>query len=507
MDAANRVCEFFERFLQLSKGVWAYQPFRLLEWQRTELLQPLFGWKRPDGARRYRIGYVEIPKKNGKSALCSGLALYLASADGEPGAEVYNAAADRLQAEIVFNESRNMIRSSPQLSKYAIITDSKKRIDFPATNSFIRVISSEAYTAEGLNIHGLIFDELHAQKTRELWDALRYGGAARRQPLLLSITTAGWDTASICFEQHEYAKNILSGVIEDDAFFPLIYSAGKEDDITAPETWRKANPSLGETIQESDMSQAAQEAAASPAKASTFKRYRLNIWTENAVSWMSLNSWDDCAAEIDPEAWAGCECYAGLDLSKTTDLSALVLVFSDGEEYTILPYFWCPEDCAKDRDTRNRMNYMQWGREGYIELTPGNTIDYRFIRKRINEIAKKYRLIDIGYDPYNASHIAQELQEEDGIVMVEMRQGAATMNEPSKEFERRVLAKTIRHSGNPVMRWMVGNVTIRVDANENIVPDKKKSAEKIDGVVATIMGIGRAMHAENNVFDGRILIL
>lgn len=514
LDAANHVCEFFERFLQLSKGQWAGQPFQLMKWQSEEFLMPLFGWKNHDGTRRFRIGYVEIPKKNGKSGLCSGISLYLAGADGEPGAEVYNAAADRQQADIVFSESRNMVKVSRQLSKYAKVTDSKKRIDFPATNSYIRVISSEAYTAEGLNIHGLVFDELHAQKTRELWDALRYGGAARRQPLLLSITTAGWDTTSICFEQHEYAKKVLSGDIEDTSFFALIYAAGKDDDPLDPKTWEKANPSFGVTINERDFEQAAKEASASPVKLNAFKRYRLNIWTEQADRWLAPDAWGACTKAKDALLWrkkmlkdlAGQPCFAGLDLGSTSDLTAFVLFFPESE--ILLPWFWIPEAALQDPANPNRDLYRTWAGQEFLAVTPGNVCDYDKVRADINANAEAFDIRELAVDRlFQGAQLCTQLLE-DGFDVIAFGQGFVSMAAPCKEFEERVLSGRLEHGNNPVLKWMASNVSVATDPAGNMKPVKPKrnSPYKIDGIVAAIMALGRAMQ-EVSDFDGGILIV
>jgi phage terminase large subunit-like protein len=511
----EKVCHFFETYLQLSKGQWAGQPFRLLDWQRNDLLMPLFGWRRPDGTRRFRVAYLEIAKKNGKSAICSGLAVYLAFADKEPGAEVYLAAADREQAGIVYRESKNMVNASRELSRYCRVTDSKKRIDLPQSNSFIRAISSEAYTAEGLNIHGLIFDELHAQKTRELWDALRYGGAARREPLLISITTAGWDTTSICYEQHEYAEKVLKGDIEDDAFFGLIYAADKDDDPLDPKAWKKANPSLGETIQESDMRQAAQEAVASPVKLNAFKRYRLNIWTEQADRWIAPDAWAACTKAEDALLWrkrmleelAGQPCFAGLDLGSTSDLTALVLYFPEGG--IVLPWFWIPEAALQDAANPNRDLYRTWAGQELLTVTPGNVCDYDRVRVDMGNLGESFDVRELAVDRlFQGAQLCTQLTE-DGFDVIAFGQGFVSMAAPCKEFEERVLAGKFEHGDNPLLNWMASNVSVAVDAAGNMKPTKPKrnSPYKIDGIVAAIMALGRAMQDAGSDFDGGILIV
>lgn len=491
--AADRVVKFFS-FLRHSKGQFAGKPFDLQTWQSEDIIRPLFGWKRASGTRRFRHAYIEIPKKNGKSTMCAGIGLYLLVGDQEPGAEVYCAAADREQAAIVYNEAANMVEASPPLSARLTVRRSVKTIGYPGTRSLYKCLSSEAASAEGKNIHGLIFDELHAQGTRELWDTLRYGGAARRQPLMVAITTAGYDRHSICWEQHDYAKKVLESVIPDDEFFGYIAAAGEEDDWTKPETWRKANPSLGITMNEEGFAADCREAQESPAKENSFKRYRLNIWTEQAVRWLRMDRWDACGvAPVDPAALKGRRCYAALDLSSTTDITALVLLFpDDAGGYQLLVFFWVPAENARERERRDRVPYMQWIKEGHIEATAGDVIDYDVIRRRINELGELYDIEELAIDRWNATQITTQL-EGDGFTMIPFGQGFASMSAPSKELEKLVLGGKIAHGRNPVLRWMATNVSAKGDAAGNLKPDKETSTERIDGIVATIMALGRAM--------------
>ena len=295
LPGAQRVRTFIEQFLRHSKGEWAGKPFQLLDWQWQNLIAPLFGWKRPDGTRRYRRGYIETPKKNGKSALFSGLSLYLLVGNGEAGAEIYSAAVDRDQASIVFNEAANMAESSPALASRLSVIRSTKRIVYRRTKSFFRALSADVPAKEGLNAHAVLIDELHAQQSRDLWDTLRYAGASRRQPLHLSITTAGFDKHSICWEQHAYAEQVLAGVIHDSSFFAYIAAASPGDDWTDLEVWKKANPSFGITVNADQFAEDCREAKESPAKENSFRRYRLNQWTEQDVRWLALDKWDACA--------------------------------------------------------------------------------------------------------------------------------------------------------------------------------------------------------------------
>lgn len=491
LAAAERVRTFFHRFLCHSKGEWAGQPFELLDWQWDDIVAPLFGWQRPDGTRRYRRGYIEVPKKNGKSCLFSGLSLYLLLADGEPGAEIYSAAVDRDQASIVFTEAANMVESSPHLESRLQVIRSTKRIVDHRSQSFYKALSADVPAKEGLNAHAILLDELHAQRNRDLWDTLRYAGASRRQPLHLAITTAGYDRHSICWEQHDYARKVADGTIEDLAFFGYIRAAEPEDDWTDPAIWEKANPSFGITLSAEQFAEDCREAQQSPAKENSFRRYRLNQWTEQDVRWLSLERWDACGRE--PTDLEGRTCFAGLDLSSTTDLSALVLVFEGDTDgvYDVLPFFWVPEEGARNRERRDHVPYLQWIRDGYLEATPGDVIDYDVIRERIRELGDRYRIQEIAIDRWNATQLATQLSG-DGFEVVAFGQGYASMSAPTKKLEELVLSERLAHGAHPVLRWMAGNVSLETDAADNWKPSKKKSIERIDGIVALIMALDRA---------------
>jgi phage terminase large subunit-like protein len=496
LAAAEHVRDFFRLFLRHSKGEWAGKPFELLDWQWKDLIAPLFGWMRADGTRRYRRGYVEVPKKNGKSALASGISLYMLIGDNEPGAEIYNAAADRDQAAIVFNEAANMVEASPALASRLDIVRSTKRIIYPKQQAFYRALSAEVPTKEGINWHCLIFDELHAQKTRDLWDTLAYGGAARRQPLSLAITTAGYDRHSICWEQHERAEQVIAGRLEVDDFFALIFAADPEADWTDEATWRRANPSYGVTVKADQMASDCAEARQSPGKENAFRRYRLNQWTEQDVRWLSLEKWDACEPAATPAELEGCSCFAGLDLASTTDIAAFVLVFPNPEGgYDVLPRFWVPEENARERERKDRVPYTQWIREELITATPGNVIDYDVIRRDIVELAKRFHIVKVAKDRWNSQQIGTQL-EGDGFEVVDFGQGYASMSAPTKELEKLILGGKLRHGGNKVLRWMASNVVAETDAAGNIKPSKRKSQEKIDGIVGTIMGLGIATATE-----------
>jgi phage terminase large subunit-like protein len=506
VEAARRPIIFFEKYLRHAKGKWAGKPFIPLEWQQKDVIMPLFGWKRRNGFRRYRIAYVEIPKKNGKSTLLSGLGLYLLTKDNEQGAEVYSCAADRDQAGIIYQESENMVKASPALKKRLKIISSRSRIIFPKTNSFYRTLSSDANTKEGYNVHGLLFDEFHAQKNSALWDTLRYAGASRTQPLLITITTAGFNRQSICWEQHDYARKVQKGIIEDMSFFPVIYTTNwedaennpdiEEDDWTDPEVWKKANPSLGETIDLDIFAEECAEAQEIPRKQNTFKRYRLNIWTGAETTWLSIDKWKGCNGEPDLEELATLRCWGGFDLSTTTDLTAFSLVFepdSNGHVW-VLCWTWCPKATLEIRIKRDKVPYDTWEREGFLFVTEGSSVDYNYIEQFVlNDIKNQFpNIVVLGYDPWNATQFAQNLEDE-GVPVIQIRQGYKTMSPACKELERLVLGVLLRHRNNPVLTWAMSNVMIETDAAENIKPTKAKSTERIDPAVSMITALATMM--------------
>lgn len=503
--AADLAVAFFEKLLVHSKGEWAGQPFKLQEWQREEIIKPLFGWKRADGTRRYRTAYIEIPRKNGKSTLSAGLALYLLFADGEPGAEVYSAAADTDQARIVFEEAQRMVEASPALSEHGKVF--RRSIIVKSERSTYRVISADAHTKHGFNAHGIVFDELHAQPNRELWDVLNTSVGARRQPLMIMITTAGvYDPESICWEQHEYARQVLSGVIDDPSYFAYIAAADETDDWTSPVVWAKANPGLGETIKLDYLEAECRRAIQSPAYQNTFRRLHLNQWTAQEERWLDMAAWNACKQEF-PDL-SGRPCFGGLDLASTTDIAAYLLCFppiDDGEPYRLLPFFWIPQENMIERVRRDRVPYDAWVRDGFIYTTPGNVIDYDYIEKTIMQLALEYEIQEIAFDRWGATRIYQKLEEQ-RMTMVQFGQGFASMSPPMKEFLNLVLSKGIAHDGNPVLRWMADNVVARIDPAGNIKPDKAKSRTRIDGIVAGIMALDRALRHAPSVYDERGII-
>lgn len=488
-DAAQAALSFFAECITHVEGALAGKPFVLSPWQQA-IVANVFGWKRPDGTRRYRTAFIFVPRKNGKTTLLAGMVLFMLLCDGERGAQIYSAAADRDQASLIYRQCKNMVLQMPELSEHIKPYETAKSLVLESMGSSYKAISAEANTKHGYNTHFFVVDELHAQPNRDLVDVLHTSMIARKQPLEMYITTSDFDRPSICNEMHEYASKIRDGIFVEPSFLPVIYEATNTDDWRDPKVWAKANPNMGVSFKQEDIALECKKAQDIPAYENTFKRLHLNIKTEQDVRWLQMDVWDKCAEKVNEAELIGAPCYAGLDLSSTTDISALVLYFPD--THAVLPYFWIPSDSAHKRERRDRVPYLTWQQQELIELTPGNGIDYQYIRRRINELKLKHNIQEIAYDPYNADQIVLQLQEQDGHKMIEFRQGDISMNQPCKNLDLLVRTGKLRHGGNPILRWMASNVTIRTGATGNIKMDKEKSTEKIDGMVALAMAIGRS---------------
>ncbi|WP_195612698.1 terminase large subunit [[Clostridium] symbiosum] len=509
---ARRTVEFIN-CLKHTKGRWRGQPFELLPWQE-KIIRDVFGTVKENGYRQYNTAYVEIPKKNGKSELAAGVALYMTCGDNEWGAEVYGCASDRQQASIVFDVAVDMVDQCPALKKRVKPVMSVKRLVYQPTNSFYQVLSAEAYTKHGLNVHAVIFDELHSQPNRELFDVMTKGsGDARTQPLFFLITTAGTNRHSVCFEQHQKAEDIILGRKIDDTFYPVIYGASDEDDWTSEKVWYDANPSLGYTIDIEKVRNACMSAMDNPAEENIFRQLRLNQWVKQSTRWMQMEKWDACGFPVDERELLGRECFGGLDLSSTTDITALVLVFpprAENEKYILLPYFWIPEENMRLRVRRDHVPYDVWEQQGFLKTTEGNVIHYGFIERFIEELGTRYNIREIAFDRWGAVQMVQNL-EGFGFTVVPFGQGFKDMSPPSKELMKLTLEQRLAHGGHPVLRWMMDNIFVRTDPAGNIKPDKEKSTEKIDGAVATVMALDRAVRNEVNrggsVYDDRGILV
>ncbi len=507
-DAADFAVAFIEALCH-TKGTWAGKPFELIDWQE-QIVRDIFGTKKPNNYRQFNTAYIEIPKKQGKSELAAAIALLLCCGDGEERAEVYGCAADRQQATIVFDLAADMVRMCSALNKRVKILASQKRMIYLPTNSFYQVLSAEAYSKHGFNIHGVVFDELHTQPNRKLFDVMTKGsGDARMQPLFFLITTAGTDTNSICYETHQKAKDILEGRKHDATFYPVIFGAEESEDWTDPETWKKANPSLGITVGIDKVKDACESARQNPGEENSFRQLRLNQWVKQAVRWMPMEKWDLCAYPVHEDMLKGRVCYAGLDLSSTTDITAFVLVFppmDEDDKFYILPYFWVPEETLDLRVKRDHVPYDVWEKQGFIKTTEGNVVHYGYIEQFIEKLGERFNIREIAYDRWGAVQMVQNL-EGLGFTVVPFGQGFASMSPPTKELMKLTLEGKIAHGGHPVLRWMMDNIFIRTDPAGNIKADKAKSTEKIDGAIATIMGLDRAIRCGNDtsesVYDSR----
>ena len=496
-----------------TKGTWAGKKFQLLDWQE-QIIRDIFGTVKQNGYRQFNTAYIEIPKKNGKSELAAAVTLLLLCGDGEQRAEIYGCAADRNQAKIVYDVAADMVRFCPALEKRVKILESAKKLIYLPTNSTYQVLSADVANKHGFNTHGVIFDELHTQPNRKLYDVMVQGsGDARMQPLYFLITTAGNNTESICYEVHQKALDIMSGRKIDPTFYPVIYGAGTDEDWTDPKVWKKANPSLGETIGLDKVQAACDSAKQNPGEENSFRQLRLNQWVKQSVRWMPMDKWDACAFPVNPEELEGRVCYGGLDLSSTTDLTSFCLVFPPEDEYEpyyILPYFWLPEDTLPLRVNRDHVPYDLWERQGFIQTTEGNVVHYGFIEKFIEKLGEVYNIREIAFDRWGAVQMVQNL-EGMGFTVVPMGQGFASMSPPTKELMKLTLEKKLAHGGHPVLRWNMDNIFIRTDPAGNIKADKAKSTEKIDGAIACIMALDRAIRCGNDtsesVYDTRGLLV
>ena len=508
---ADRAVTFIENLCH-TKGKWAGTPFWLLPWQE-QLMRDIFGIVKPDGNRQFRTAFVEICKKVGKSELAAAVALYLLYADNEPSAEVYGAAADRQQASIVFDVAKQMVEMSPALMKRSKLMGATKRIVNYSNAGYYQVLSAEVGGKHGFSVSGLVFDEIHTQPNRQLYDVLTKGSSdARQNPLHFIITTAGNDRHSIAYELHTKAVDILEGRRVDPTFYPVVYGLKDDEDWEDEANWYKVNPSLGYTVDIERLRDAYREAKQNPADEITFKWLRCNMWVSSTVAWIPDAIYMRGNEPIDMDALAGRDCYAGLDLSSTGDITALVLIFpprDEEEKYVLLPYFWIPEETIPRRVKANSVPYDIWEKQGYIMSTEGNVIHYDFIEKFIMDLSEKYHILEIAVDRWNATQMIQNLEGE-GFTIVPFGQGFSSMSAPTKEFYRLLMEGRIIHGGNPVLRWMAGNVVIDTDPAGNIKVTKAKSKEKIDGIVAAIMALDRCIRQEGqsgSVYDERGLLV
>lgn len=493
---AERAIRFFS-FLKHSKGEWAGTQFALSDWQQF-ILWCLFGWRRADGFRRFRMAYEEVARKNGKSTFAAGIGLELFAGDGEPGAEVYTAATKRDQARIVHSEAVRMVKASPDLK--TLIAVLKDNLFLEETASKFVPLGADSDTLDGLNPHGAIVDELHVHKTRGLLDVLDSATGSRRQPLIFIITTAGAGRIGVCWDMHAYSEKVLEGIIQDDTFFAIIYAIDEEDDWRDPKNWPKANPGLGVSVKIDDLERKARKADQMPTFQNEFLRKHMNRWTEQAQRWIRMDKWRMCKSPMADIDLSGRRCFLGLDLSTKLDITAAVYCFPPTEADRRWRYkgrFWVPEETAASRESNDKVPYKTWGEQGFLFLTPGNVIDYDYIQAQIETDAKLWDVQEIGFDPFNATQLVLKLQAQ-GMTVVEVNQRFKDLNSPSKELEKQIVHGDFAHDGNPVLDWMASNVAAETDSAGNIKPSKSKSTEKIDGIAAIVTALARAMFSDTN---------
>ena len=501
---------WFEGALVHTKGIYAGVPFILTDWQRDEIIRPLFGTLQWDAdleewIRLYRLAWIELARKNGKSELMAGIALKLLIADGEEGAEIYGAAKDREQAGLVFGVALQMIRKSPILRKLErdgllLVREANKRIVWNPTASFYQVIAADAKGSLGQDPHGICFDEVIAQPNRELWDALKTGMGSRKQPLMVAATTAGNDPTSFAATEHEFSERVLvarnAGEEDlDPARFVFMRNTPKDADWRDEANWYHANPALGDFLRIDVLRDEAKEAEANPATENRFRQFRLNQWVQQATRWLPLHIWDEVENEaVDLEFLKGKRCWSGLDLASSIDVTALVHVFPDDDDvdlYRALHRFWIPEEGFTELNTRTGGKAAVWRKDGFLTVTDGDVIDQRVILEQIVADGELYTIVEVAYDRWGMQGLSSELIEQ-GATIVPFGQGYASMSAPTKEWERLIRTKKYHHGGNPVMRWMVDNIVVRQDPAGNLKIDKEKSADKVDGPVASVMALARA---------------
>lgn len=494
--AARRAVRWIERNCRHHKGRWAGQPLYLMAWQRR-LVEEIFGWLKADGTRLISEVYLEVPRKAGKSTLASAIGLYLALGDGEPGPEVVFAAYDKDQAKICYTAARHMVEASPALFDEVLVYHSTSTMELPNNaGGFLKALSSESAKQYGLNLHGLVFDELMTQVNRTLWDSLTTSGGAREQPLTFAISTAGWDRTTVCFEQRKRTEDVMSGVTDDPSFLGVVYGAPIEDedgtavDWTDEKVWLAANPSLGVTVKLDYYRAKCRKAVNTPAEQNAFRTLYLSQWVGQETRVVDMNAYERCEREAPLEVAEAPALarFGGLDLSATTDLTAFVTVGEREGKLDVNVRAWLPDENIVERERRDRVPYRSWAQEGYLDLIPGAVIDHDYLEAAILETAEAGDLRDLGYDPWNASQLVIAL-ETAGVEMVKLRQGFATLSAPTKETVKRIVGGGFRFGHNPVMRWAANNVAAKTDHAGNLMPDKARSATRIDPFVALVMAV------------------
>jgi phage terminase large subunit-like protein len=475
------------------KAEWSGRRLALEPWQQFGI-GSMFGWRRADGLRRFRVAYWELPRKNGKSTIAAGVGLLLAFFDGEPGAEGYCAATKQKQARIVFDTARRYVGASPALLRRVGV--GRHALYHEASGSSLEPIASDSTKLDGLNAHVAIVDELHAHRTSEVVDVLESSMGARRQPFQFEITTAGIGQENICWKHHKYSADVLEGLYADDAWFAYIFAADEGDDWTDPRTWQKANPNYGVSVKPDYLVDKCRKAQNMPSAQNVFKQKHLDVWTEQAERWIDMALWDACARLGAPRDLTGLGVYGGLDLSSTRDMTALALGAADAADVVdVVVTFWIPAAALEHRERVARLSYRPWVEAGLIRVTPGNVLDYDRVRDDVLAEVDRCRVLEIGFDPWNAQQLAAQLMGA-GVRMVPIRPGYANHHEPTASLGELVAGQRLRHGANPVLRWQAANAVVSRNADGQIKLDRKRATDKIDGVVATVMMLDRLTRNE-----------
>lgn len=488
-DEAKSVVRFIEKRCHHWQGEWAGKPFILEPWE-LEIVEDIIGWKRKDGRRRYRTVSIWVPKGNGKTMLLGALALVFTVWDAEPGAEIFSAAGDRTQAGLIYNDAQGIVGQDESLDDRLDIFPGSKRIVDPVNHSFYQVLSSDSKTKHGFKPHAILFDELHVQTKRDLFDTLKSGMMKRRQPMLITISTAGIaDESALCWKEYQYAKAVIEGEIKNPHHYAVIYEAPSDADPGSPKVWRQANPNYGVSVDVAGLLDLYEKAKHDPGELASFKRLHLNIWSDTAVGGIDMDKWRACGDF--PETTIREECYLGLDVSSKLDLTALVALFP--RTGSVLAWFWIPEENMVERCRREIFDYPTHTKSGLITATPGSWVDQGFIRNKVRELDQLFDIKQIAYDSWNASQLATWLQDEDGHEVVELRQGPFTLSEACKFTVGMILDGKFRHGNNPVLTWNARNLGFSRDSHDGWAPRKEKTGTKrIDGMVALIMAVRQA---------------
>ncbi len=500
--AAARAIKFIEN-LKHTKGEWAGQKFRLEPWQQF-VVWNIFGWKNGDGTRRFRYVYIEIARKNGKTALSAGIGLYMLFADGESRPEVYSAATVKDQAKICFADAVEIVKAT-DLRNY--LTPYRNSIAYDLKGGQFKPLSSDYGTHDGLNPSCGIIDEFHAHKDSGMFDVIKSAFGARRQPLMFIITTAGFNKAGACYAYRDNVAKVLRGVNKDDTLFGIIYTLDEKKEWDNPKMWIKSNPNLGVSLSADYLADQIKDAKNRPEAVRNVMTKNVNLWVDAERTWILDEKWVECVGS--PRDLRGCDCWGGLDLSNVSDITAFVLIFNEDDRFQLLSFFWIPEEKMLEKVRKENINYDMWVREGYVKVTPGNVLDYDFVKADILQLCTQYNLRSTAYDRWNSSQTIIDLSNE-GMEFSPFGQGYGSMAAPTKQFETLVLTKQIEHFGNPVLRWMLASTVVMTDPAGNIKPDKAKSTQKIDGIVASIMALGEWMTAQanedNNPYNNRGLL-